>query len=200
MATPKVATEFAVANESYVKSYGGKLPIPPSRKARIDPFASLGLKEGEAHVIRNAGGRASDAIRSIVISQRLLGTTEVVIFHHTDCGMRKYFLLRSSHVESYAVYTLHTVTFSDQDIRDKIKASDGAGAAPHVDQIAFLPFEVSPENLSHNSVLKLVAWQSVEKSVEEDVQYVKSHPLVLKDAKVSGWVHEVETGKIRQII
>ncbi|KAG9090932.1 hypothetical protein FS749_000186 [Ceratobasidium sp. UAMH 11750] len=129
--------------------------------ARIDPFASLGLKEGEAHVIRNAGGRASDAIRSIVISQRLLGTTEVVIFHHTDCGM---------------------LTFSDEDLRDKIKASDGASVAPHVDQLAFLPFN------------------SVEKSVEEDVQYVKSHPLVLKDAKVSGWAHEVETGKIRQVV
>ncbi|KAG8703315.1 Beta-carbonic anhydrase 1, partial [Ceratobasidium sp. 394] len=87
--------------------------------ARIDPFASLGLKEGEAHVIRNAGGRASDAIRSIVISQRLLGTTEVVIFHHTDCGM---------------------LTFSDKDLRDQIKASDGASVAPHVDQLAFLPF------------------------------------------------------------
>ncbi|KAG8775167.1 hypothetical protein FRC12_001623 [Ceratobasidium sp. 428] len=169
MAAPTVASEFAVANQSYVKNYGGKLPIPPSRRvavvtcmdARIDPIASLGLKEGEAHVIRNAGGRAVEAIRSIVISQRLLGTTEVVIFHHTDCGM---------------------LTFSDKDIRDKIKSSDGPSAGPYVDQIAFLPFE------------------SVEKSVEEDVQFVKSHPLVLKDAKVSGWVHEVETGKIRQVI
>ncbi|QRV95213.1 carbonic anhydrase [Ceratobasidium sp. AG-Ba] len=190
MTTPKVAAEFAAANESYVKNYGGKLPIPPSRQplasyfievytitkinlspslpmkvtcmdARIDPIASLGLKEGEAHVIRNAGGRASEAIRSIVISQRLLGTTEVVIFHHTDCGM---------------------LTFTDKEIRDKIKTTDGPSTAPYVDQIAFLPFD------------------SVEKSVEEDVQFVKSHPLLLKDAKVSGWVHEVETGRIRQVV
>ncbi|QRV80646.1 carbonic anhydrase [Ceratobasidium sp. AG-Ba] len=128
--------------------------------ARIDPIASLGLKEGEAHVIRNAGGRASEAIRSIVISQRLLGTTEVVIFHHTDCGMRKF----------------------HNDIRDKIKTTDGPSTAPYVDQVAFLPFD------------------SVEKSVEDDVQFVKSHPLLLKDAKVSGWVHEVETGRIRQVV
>ncbi|KAJ1302931.1 hypothetical protein OPQ81_003229 [Rhizoctonia solani] len=107
------------------------------------------------------GGRASEAIRSIVISQRLLGTTEVVLFHHTDCGM---------------------LTFSDKDIREKIKEAEGPAVAPHVDQIAFLPFS------------------SLEQSVKEDVEYIKSHPLVLRDAKVSGWVHEVETGRIRQVV
>ncbi|CAE7158052.1 unnamed protein product [Rhizoctonia solani] len=169
MAAPKVASEFAAANEAYVKNYGGKLPLPPTRQvaivtcmdARIDPIASLGLKEGDAHVIRNAGGRASEAIRSIVISQRLLGTTEVVLFHHTDCGM---------------------LTFSDQDIRNKLKEAEGPAVAPYADQIAFLSFS------------------SLEQSVKEDVEYIKSHPLVLKDAKVSGWVHEVETGKIRQVV
>ncbi|CAE6458859.1 unnamed protein product [Rhizoctonia solani] len=168
MITPKAASEFAVANEAYVKSYGGKLPLPPARHvaiitcmdARIDPIASLGLKEGDAHVIRNAGGRASEAIRSVVISQRLLGTTEVVLFHHTDCGM---------------------LTFSDKDIRDKLTEAEGPAVAPYVEQIAFLPFS------------------NVEQSIREDVEYIKSHPLVLKDAKVSGWVHEVETGRVRQV-
>ncbi|KAH7339102.1 carbonic anhydrase [Rhizoctonia solani] len=169
MAAPKVASEFAAANEVYVKNYGGKLPLPPARHvvivtcmdARIDPIASLGLKEGDAHVIRNAGGRASEAIRSIVISQRLLGTTEVVLFHHTDCGM---------------------LTFSEKDIRDKLKEAEGASVAPHADQIAFLPFS------------------NLERSIQEDVEYIKSHPLLLKDSKVSGWVHEVETGRIRQVV
>jgi carbonic anhydrase len=72
-----------------------QLPMPPSRRvavlacmdARLDPARILGLGEGEAHVIRNAGGRAADAIRSLVISQRLLGTTAIAVIHHTDCGM-----------------------------------------------------------------------------------------------------------------
>ena len=72
-----------------------QLPMPPSRKvavlacmdARLDPARVLGLAEGDAHVIRNAGGRAQDAIRSLIISQRLLGTTAIAIVHHTDCGM-----------------------------------------------------------------------------------------------------------------
>jgi carbonic anhydrase len=92
--------EIVAANEHYATEFAqskkGSLPIPPARKlvvitcmdARIDPAASLGLSEGDAHVIRNAGGRASgDALRSLVISQQLLGTEEVAVIHHTDCGM-----------------------------------------------------------------------------------------------------------------
>ena len=89
-----VFDEFAVANERYADSFdAGDLAAPPSRRvavvscmdARLDPQAFLGLGLGEAHVIRNAGGRVSgDALRSLVISQRLLGTNEVVVIHHTD--------------------------------------------------------------------------------------------------------------------
>jgi carbonic anhydrase len=84
------------ANEAYAATFGkGDLPMPPGRKlavvacmdARLDPAKALGLEEGDAHVIRNAGGRAADALRSIAISQRLLGTEEVFVVHHTDCGM-----------------------------------------------------------------------------------------------------------------
>jgi carbonic anhydrase len=104
-----VAQEFEKANEGYVNSFDkGHLALPPARKvavivcmdARIDPAAALGLQEGDAHVptvsfvnhltdqvIRNAGGRAADALRSVVISQQLLGTKEIVVVHHTDCGM-----------------------------------------------------------------------------------------------------------------
>ena len=101
-------------NESYAKSFKkGNLPLPPSRKvallacmdARLDVHKILGLDEGEAHVIRNAGGVATDdAIRSIVISQRLLGTDEVILIHHTDCGM---------------------LTFKDDDLKKKIEAETG---------------------------------------------------------------------------
>lgn len=89
--------EFLRANRDYAASFtGGDLPMPPSRQvavvtcmdARLHPSRFLGLDLGDAHVIRNAGGRASDdAIRSLVISQRLLGTREIVVIHHTDCGM-----------------------------------------------------------------------------------------------------------------
>lgn len=92
-----VFDEFLRANRSYVTGFSqGALPMPPSRQvavltcmdARLHPSEFLGLELGEAHVIRNAGGRASeDAVRSLVISQRLLGTREIVVIHHTDCGM-----------------------------------------------------------------------------------------------------------------
>jgi carbonic anhydrase len=88
--------EFLQANESFAAGFDqGDLPMPPARKvavvacmdARLHPEKALGLAIGDAHVIRNAGGRAEDAIRSLVISQRLLGTSEIVVLHHTDCGM-----------------------------------------------------------------------------------------------------------------
>ncbi|KAK6460566.1 carbonate dehydratase activity protein [Scheffersomyces coipomensis] len=119
-----VAEEFEKANIAYVAQFDkGHLPLPPGRQvavvicmdARIDPAAALGLTEGEAHVIRNAGGRASDALRSVIISQRLLGTREIVVVHHTDCGM---------------------LTFNDEQLRGIVKKETGHS----VDHFAFLPF------------------------------------------------------------
>jgi carbonic anhydrase len=118
--------EFQKANAAYASSFSkGNLPMPPGRHvavltcmdARLDPARFLGLEEGDAHVIRNAGGRASDdAIRSLTISEQLLGTNEVVVIHHTDCGM---------------------LTFSNADLRKKLKQELNADAE-HVD---FLPFK-----------------------------------------------------------
>jgi carbonic anhydrase len=119
-----VIDEFLAANRDYAASFDkGELPLPPARKtavvvcmdARIDPAKALGLQEGDAHVIRNAGGRVVEALRSLAISQQLLGTEQVAIIHHTDCGM---------------------LTFSDGDIRNKLRESLDADA----DHIAFLPF------------------------------------------------------------
>ena len=116
--------EFIQANRKYLDSFkSGGVPILPKRHvaivtcmdARIHPEKFLGLEIGDAHIIRNAGGRVSeDAIRSLVISQRLLGTTEVVVIHHTDCGM---------------------VTFTNEQLSAKIKAE--LGVETHLD---FLPF------------------------------------------------------------
>jgi carbonic anhydrase len=119
-----VVQEFLRANEAYAAQFQkGDLPLPPGRKvavlacmdARLDPARVLGLEEGDAHVIRNAGGRAADALRSLVISEQLLGTQTIVIIHHTDCGM---------------------LTFTDEQIHAKIKQDLHADA----DHIAFLPF------------------------------------------------------------
>ena len=121
-----VSQEFQKANAAYASSFSkGNLPMPPGRHvavltcmdARLDPARFLGLEEGDAHVIRNAGGRASeDALRSLTISEQLLGTNEVVVIHHTDCGM---------------------LTFSNEDLRKKLKQELNA-YAEHVD---FLPFK-----------------------------------------------------------
>ena len=91
-----VTDEYLANNAEYARNFSGPLPMPPSKHvavvacmdARLDVYRLLGLKEGEAHVIRNAGGVITDdEIRSLAISQRLLGTTEIILIHHTDCGM-----------------------------------------------------------------------------------------------------------------
>lgn len=91
-----VTDEYLANNRAYAEGFAGPLPLPPSRHvavvacmdARLDVYRALGLKDGEAHVIRNAGGVITDdEIRSLAISQRLLGTREIILIHHTDCGM-----------------------------------------------------------------------------------------------------------------
>ncbi|WP_433782400.1 beta-class carbonic anhydrase [Actinomycetospora sp. CA-101289] len=91
-----VTDEYLKNNESYVANFPGELPLPPAGKtavvacmdARVNPYGALGLAEGDSHVIRNAGGVVTDdTIRSLAISQHLLGTEEIVLIHHTDCGM-----------------------------------------------------------------------------------------------------------------
>ena len=108
-----VTQEYLTNNARYSRTFSGPLPMPPSRNiavvacmdARLDVYRVLGIAEGEAHVIRNAGGVATDdVIRSLAISQRLLGTREIVLIHHTDCGM---------------------LTFSDDEFRTAIQAETG---------------------------------------------------------------------------
>jgi carbonic anhydrase len=118
--------EFATANKKYQRKFDkGDLPMPPARKvavvtcmdARLHPEKFLGLEIGDAHMIRNAGGRVSDdAIRSLVISQRLLGTQEIVVIHHTDCGM---------------------LTFTNEQLASKCKAE----LEVDVSERDFLPFK-----------------------------------------------------------
>src|SRR5436190_3168511 len=142
--------EFIKANEAYAARFQkGDLPLPPARRvavltcmdARIDPARALGLEEGDAHVIRNAGGRASeDALRSLVISQQLLGTNTVVVIHHTDCGM---------------------LTFSNADLRTKLKQELKADA----DHIDFLPFKDLEQSV-RDDVATLKASPLIPKNVD----------------------------------
>ncbi len=120
-----VTEELVAANEKFAQGYTlGQLPMPPARRvavlacmdARLHPEKFLGLEIGDAHVIRNAGGRADPgALRSLIISQKLLGTNEVLVIHHTDCGM---------------------VTFTNEDLHKRLVDETGADAS-HID---FLPF------------------------------------------------------------
>ncbi len=158
-----VVQEFLKANEAYAANFQkGHLPMPPARHvavltcmdARLHPARFLGLEEGDAHMIRNAGGRASDdAIRSLVISEQLLGTNTIVVIHHTDCGM---------------------LTFSNSDLRAKIKQDLRANA----DTIDFLPFG------------------NLEQSVRDDVATLKASPLIPDNIEISGFIYDVESGKL----
>jgi carbonic anhydrase len=116
-AAATVIDDYVRNNEAYARSFSGPLPLPPARQlaivacmdARLNVFALLGLHDGDAHVIRNAGGVVTDdTLRSLVISQRLLGTKEIVLIHHTDCGM---------------------LTFTDEALRTKIEAETGVEPA-----------------------------------------------------------------------
>ena len=150
----------------------GSLPLPPAKHlavlscmdARFDPFAALGLHEGDAHHIRNAGGRFDpDAVRSLVISQLLLGTREVIVVHHTGCGM---------------------LTFAQADVRGLLSEREG----------------LSDEGRALARALETHEFGDLEESVREDVERVRRHPLVLEGTPVSGWVYEVETGRVRRVV
>lgn len=180
-----VHNEVLTANKQYVKFFGekGKLPLPPGRRfailtcmdARLDPAKYAGLSEGDAHVIRNAGGRASDdAIRSLVISHKLLGTREWFVIHHTDCGME---LFTDEIIRDLLSRSLATATVDEKGWRN-VEENGGSHAADHV---AFLTFK----NLAA--------------SVLEDVVRIKNHPLVAKNIPVYGYIYEVKTGELIEV-
>jgi carbonic anhydrase len=152
--------------QRYEASFGkGDLPMPPARKvaivacmdARVNPYGLLGLSEGDAHVIRNAGGVITDdEIRSLAISQRLLGTEEVVLIHHTDCGM---------------------LTFTDDDFKRSIQ--DDTGIKP----------EWAVETFS-----------DLDEDVKQSIARVKASPFIPRKDSVRGFVYEVETGHMREVV
>ena len=181
----KVLHEVLAANDAYAAAFGdkGKLPLPPARRfailtcmdARLDPAKYAGLKEGDAHVIRNAGGRASDdAIRSLVISHKLLGTNAWFVIHHTDCGME---LFTDEIIRSLLRKSLDTAEFGPQGWRDVGK---GPGS-PEGDFIDWLTIKTQAD------------------SVTSDVRRIRSHPLVPHEIPIWGFVYDVKTGRLVEV-
>jgi carbonic anhydrase len=181
----QVHQEVLDANKSYSANFGEKanLPLPPGRKfailtcmdARLDPAKYAGLSEGDAHVIRNAGGRASDdAIRSLVISHKLLGTAEWFVIHHTDCGMEY---------------------FTDDIIRELLSKSL-ATASVNEEGWHNVTEEGGSDEAQHISFLTI---KNQAASILQDVQRIKNHPLVPSYIPIYGYIYDVKTGNLIEI-
>ena len=151
-----VTDDYLANNAEYAKSFQGPLPLPPSKHvavvacmdARLDVHSLLGIKEGEAHVIRNAGGVVTDdAIRSLAISQRLLGTEEIILIHHTDCGMLtfsddefKRSLLDETGIKpAWAVEAFDDL---DEDVRQSLARIQASPFIPHKDSVRGFVYDV----------------------------------------------------------
>src|ERR1700716_1743778 len=160
-----VTDELLANNAKYAENFSGPLPLPPAKHiaiiacmdARLNVYGALGLNEGEAHVIRNAGGVITeDEIRSLAISQRLLGTTEIVLIHHTDCGM---------------------LTFTDDEFKKSIQEEVG----------------VKPPWAAE-------AFPDVEEDVRQSLARVRNSPFIPKKDSVRGFVFDVATGRLNEVI
>lgn len=183
----KSATVQAVeaANAAYAADFGAKseLPLPPARRfavltcmdARLDPAKYAGLSEGDAHVIRNAGGRASDdAIRSLVISYKLLGTKEFFVVHHTDCGMT---LFNGEVMADLLSKSLEQAVIDENGWRD-VGVGPGSAEGGEIDWLTFTDDR---------------------QAVIDDVRRIRSHPLVPKSIPVYGYLYDVRTGRLEEI-
>ena len=177
--------EVLAANQRYAADFGdkAKLAMPPTRHfailtcmdARLDPAKFAGLAEGDAHVIRNAGGRASDdAIRSLVISYKLLGTTEWFVIHHTNCGME---FFTNDVMRGLLASSLETAALTDKGFQDV-----GKGPGSHAGEF--------------------IEWLTIrdqEQSVRDDVQRIREHPLVPKSIAIYGYVYDVKSGRLVEV-
>lgn len=157
-----VTDEYLSNNTRYAESFSGPLPLPPSRQvavvacmdARLNVYAILGLGDGEAHVIRNAGGVVTDdEIRSLAISQRLLGTKEIILIHHTDCGMLTFTddeFKRSIQDETgiKPEWAAESFTDLDEDVRQSIDRIKASPFVVHSDAIRGFVFDVATGRLN----------------------------------------------------
>jgi len=173
MAPTQRQDNLVESNEKYASNFTeGHLALPPAKKyavltcmdARIDPASAFGITLGDAHVIRNAGASAKDALRSLVISEQLLGTQEIILVKHTGCGM---------------------LTFQNSDGLGVVKQNlgeEGVEAVKSGFGGEFLPFP------------------DLEKEVKSDVEFLKGNKAIPDTVAISGWVYEVETGKVKSVV
>ena len=181
----RVLDEVLAANRSYASAFGDKrqLAMPPARRfsiltcmdARLDPAKFAGLAEGDAHVIRNAGGRATDdAIRSLVISYKLLGTREWFVIHHTNCGMETF---SDAVMRGLLAQSLEPAALTEEGWRDR-------GRGPG-----------SPEG-------EFIDWLTIRdqaESVLADVGRIRRHPLVPRTIPIYGYLYDVATGRLVEV-
>lgn len=181
----RILDEVLRANAEYSRQFGetGKLTMPPARgfailtcmDARLDPAKYAGLAEGDAHVIRNAGGRASDdAIRSLVISYKLLGTREFFVIHHTNCGME---FFTNDVIRGLLASSLETAQLTSEGFKD-VGKGPGSRAG------------------------EFVEWLTVsnqQQAVIDDVTRIRNHPLVPGSIPIYGYVYDVSNGKLMEV-
>jgi carbonic anhydrase len=181
----QILSDVLASNRSYASTFGdkSKLAMPPARRfailtcmdARLDPAKYAGLAEGDARVIRNAGGRASDdAIRSLVISYKLLGPREFFVIHHTDCGME---FFTNEVIRGLLASSLETAELTPEGFRD-VGHGPGSGAGDYIEWLTI---------------------RDQAKAVIDDVERIRNHPLVPKSIPVYGFIYDVRSGKLTEV-
>ncbi len=181
----QILTEVLDSNRNYAANFGekAKLALPPARRfailtcmdARLDPAQYAGLAEGDAHVIRNAGGRASDdAIRSLITSYKLLGTREFFVIHHTHCGME---FFSSELMRDLLASSLETAELTANGFRD-------VGRGPGSNEGAYIEWLTTRDQAQ---------------AVIDDVERIRNHPLVAKSISIYGFVYDVRSGKLIEV-
>jgi len=181
----EILREVLAANAAYADEFGARadLALPPARRfailtrmdVRLDPAKYAGLVEGDAHVIRNAGGRASDdAIRSLVISYKLLGTAEWFVIHHTDCGME---FFTDEVIRGLLANSLETAALGADGFHD-------AGTGPGSPEAAYIDWLTIADQTG---------------AVEDDVNRIRNHPLVPESIAIYGYVYDVRTGRLVEV-
>ena len=143
--------------------------------ARLDPAKFAGLAEGDAHIVRNAGGRASDdAIRSLVISYKLLGTREWFVIHHTNCGME---FFTNDVMRELLAHSLETAALTEKGFQD-VGKGPGSRAGEFIEWLTI---------------------RDQEQSVRDDVQRIREHPLVPANIAVYGYIYDVKSGRLLEV-
>jgi carbonic anhydrase len=181
----RIVDEVLEANRRYAAAFGDKrnLAMPPARRfavltcmdARLDPAKFAGLAEGDAHVIRNAGGRASDdAIRSLAISYKLLGTKEWFVIHHTNCGME---FFTNELMRDLLASSLETARLTPEGFQD-VGKGPGSRAGEYIEWLTI---------------------KDQKQSVTDDVERIRNHPLTPRGIPVYGYIYDVATGLLNEV-